>query len=168
MYKKDIEYTNIFTGEEVTKALYFNLSAVDIARLNAYYGVDDISTFLKDVADSANPSTIIPVMENLILSSYGEPTEDGDGFVKTKEVREKFENSLAYADFFETILLNPEEMTDFVTHVISPNIAERIEDNKPSKFSVEKSETDQLMDEIRRDPEKIKELLAKESTGAKY
>lgn len=106
MFKQTIDYTD-FNGNERKEDFYFHLSLVEVTRLEAEIG-KPIGEYTQDLAASMDLKALIDFLEKIILSSYGKKTSDGKSFSKTKEIRSEFENSQAYAEFFEMLLTNPD------------------------------------------------------------
>lgn len=111
MIKKTMTYVD-FNGETVVEDLYFNLNALEYTRLTARNG-GDLDKRIAELVEKDDTEGIIALMEDLLLSSYGVKSEDGRRFVKTKQVREDFEYSQAYAELFVMLLTNPEETKKF-------------------------------------------------------
>lgn len=102
MYKKEVTYTN-FRGEEKTKTLYFNLSRKDMLNIAAKYDHNEggYQKFLKDVMASKDASKVMPIVEDIIVASYGVLTEDGEGFKHLKgEALEEFRDSAMFDEFY--------------------------------------------------------------------
>ena len=111
MLKKTIKYVD-FNEEEVTEDFYFNLTTPEITKMIAKIG-DDIDKYAEKLAASGDYEKIIDFVEMLILTSYGVKSEDGKRFVKSKEARENFEYSAAYAELFEQLMTDPEQSKAF-------------------------------------------------------
>lgn len=111
MIKKTMTYVD-FNGETVVEDLYFNLNALEYTRLTARNG-GDLDKRIAELVEKDDTEGIIALMEDLLLSSYGVKSEDGRRFVKTKQIREEFEYSQAYADLFVLLLTSPEETKKF-------------------------------------------------------
>lgn len=102
MFKKTIEYID-FNGTERKEDFYFHLSTPEVARIEAKAGVtlkDHISTLIAN----NDVKNLLDFLEEVILTSYGVKSADGRSFQKNKELRDEFENSQAYAEFFESLL----------------------------------------------------------------
>lgn len=106
MFKQQIEYVD-FNGVERKEDFYFHLSRPELLRLEAEIG-EPIDVYTQKLAASMNLPDLLVFIEKMILSSYGKKTTDGKSFTKSKELREEFENSQAYAEFFEMLMTNPE------------------------------------------------------------
>lgn len=115
MLKKEISYVD-YNGDKVTESLYFNLSSVEQTRLFARYtkgGYKDLEEYAKHLMDIKDTEAMVTMVEDVILSSYGEKSPDGRAFVKTRAVRESFEYSIAYSVLFEELLTNEASMRAF-------------------------------------------------------
>lgn len=118
MLKKEIKFTDL-EGKEASITAYFNLSKVEALRLAGLYGVDgDLGAGLNAIVESKDYNKMLAVLEDIILTSYGIKTEDNTGFIKSKESRELFSNSIPYAEVFEQLLTDPEQIKAFTEQVV--------------------------------------------------
>lgn len=111
MLKHNIKYTD-FNGVEHQKDFYFHLSLPELTRIEAEIG-NDLGTHTKILGERNNPAEMISFLERIILTSYGIKTADGQSFRKSKDLKEEFEYSPAYAELFEELLTNPDLATKF-------------------------------------------------------
>jgi len=106
MFKQNIAYVD-FNGVERKEDFYFHLSLPEVTRLEAEIG-RSMEDHVKDLVANQDLKTLIDFLEKMILNSYGRKTSDGKSFYKSKELRQEFEHSQAYAELFEMLLTNPE------------------------------------------------------------
>ena len=106
MLHKKVTYTN-YNGEVVNEDVYFNLTSVELVRLEAKYG-QSIPDKIKEVTEANDYRGIIALFEDLLLTAYGVKSEDGRRFIKDPQATKEFGDSIAYAEIFEQIILNPE------------------------------------------------------------
>lgn len=126
MFKQTIEYTD-FNGAERKEDFYFHLSSPEVLRLEAEIG-RPISEHTKELVDNKDMKKLLDFLEKMILNSYGKKTSDGKSFHKSKELRDEFEYSQAYAELFEQLLTNPD---------LARKFGESVADNgKPRKNQV--------------------------------
>ena len=126
MIKKNITYTD-FNGQERKEDFYFHMSLVERTRLDAKLNGTPLDTYAKSLAINQNVDEMVKFIEMIILDSYGIKSADGKTFIKSKEIRAEFENSQAYAELFEELLLKPE-----VAEAFAKGIAVQTKDlNKP-------------------------------------
>lgn len=126
MFKQSITY-NDFNGNERNEDFYFHLSLPEVTRLEAKVG-KPIGEHTKELADNGDTNKLLEFLEEMILNSYGKKTSDGKSFHKSKELREEFEYSQAYAELFEQLIINPD---------LARKFGEGVADNgKPKKNQV--------------------------------
>lgn len=106
MLHKKVTYTN-YNGEVVNEDVYFNLTSMELVKMEAKYEMS-ISDKIKEVTEANDYKGIIALFEDLLLTAYGVKSEDGRRFVKDKQATKEFEDSIAYAEIFEQIILNPD------------------------------------------------------------
>jgi hypothetical protein len=116
MFKKTITYTD-FNDQEQTKTLYFNLSKAEVIEMEVGEA-GGYGKMLKSVIDSKDAATIMKVFKQLILKSYGIKTPDGQGFTKSKELTEEFENSAAYSELFVELCTDAKAASEFVSRIL--------------------------------------------------
>ncbi len=127
MYKKTIEYED-FNGNKRKEQFYFNLSKAELMEmeLSTKAGVEEKLRVLIATKDNA---TIVKTYKDLILKSYGIKSEDGTRFIKSQQLRDEFEQSAAYSEFFMELLSDQDEQARFINAVISgsnvPNVDEK-------------------------------------------
>lgn len=129
MIKETITYTD-YNGEEHTEDFYFNLSEVELTRMNLSveggYG-----EFIQRIVADKNAMEISNIMEKFILDSYGIKSDDGKRFIKSKELSEEFSQTAAYSQLYMKLMTNDEAAAAFVNGIIPANLAQRL-DTKPS------------------------------------
>lgn len=128
MFKYTIKYTD-YNGVEREEPHFFNLSKAELMEmeLSTQAGVEEMIRVMIATKDNAK---IVQTFKDLILKSYGIKSEDGRRFIKSKELREDFEQSEAYSEFFMKLLANEDDLqTKFINGVISgtnvPNMDEK-------------------------------------------
>lgn len=127
MFKHNIKYTD-YNGTERNEVFYFNLSKAELMEmeLSTQAGVDEMIRMMIATNDNAK---IVQTFKDLILKSYGIKSEDGKRFIKSQELRDQFEQSEAYSEFFMAMLNNEDGLqTKFINGVINgtnvPNLSE--------------------------------------------
>jgi len=151
MYKKLIKYED-FNGTQREETFYFNLSKAELMEmeLSTKAGVEEMIRVLIATKDNA---TIVKTFKDLILKSYGIKSEDGTRFIKTQQLRDEFEQSNAYSEFFIELLSNPDEQVRFINGVVSGvNMPEMNESDAIAKLK-----------ELGYDTSRIEESLNKEN-----
>lgn len=120
MLTKAITYED-YNGNKKTKNFYFHLTKTELSKM-IYGGLVDN---LKKMIESHNNVEIYNNFEELVLSSYGEKSADGEEFIKNDEIREKFKCHPAYdVLMMEFIEGGDKAMSDFINTVVPKDIAE--------------------------------------------
>ena len=118
MFKHNIKYTD-YNGVERNEQFYFNFSKAELMEmeLSTQAGVEEMIRMMIATNDNAK---IVQLFKDLILKSYGIKSEDGKRFLKSKELRDQFEQSEAYSEFFMAMLANEDGLqTKFINGVIN-------------------------------------------------
>lgn len=102
MFVKEIKYVD-FSGVERKENFQFHLSLPEVTRIEAKIG-KPLAEHTKELVERRDLNALITFLEEIILTSYGRKSADGRFFQKNKELREEFEYSQAYAEFFEMLL----------------------------------------------------------------
>ena len=102
MFMHTVEYKD-FNGNDRKEALYFHLSLPELTRLEAEIGMG-LEEHIKELNANNKTKDLLDFIEKMMLSSYGRKTSDGKSFHKSKEMREEFEYSNAYAELFEQMM----------------------------------------------------------------
>lgn len=126
MFKKEIKYVD-FNGVEREEDFYFHLSLPEVTRIEAEAG-ETLKDHIQNLITNNQVKELLDFLEKVILTSYGRKTPDGRSFTKNKELREEFENSPAYAEFFEQLITDEGLANEF---------GEKVADNGKTRKNVE-------------------------------
>lgn len=121
MLKKTITYTD-YNGIERTEDFYFNLSKAEIAEMELEVP-GGMTAMIDRITKTKDAPSLIKIFKELILRSYGEKSDDGRRFVKSKELSEKFEQTEAYSELFMELATNADSASEFIKG-ITPKIPE--------------------------------------------
>ena len=126
MIIKKVHYTDL-DGNEVEEVLRFHLSKDELRKINSEFdgGVKGyISNLFKNDADADKDAyKLYTFMKDLILYAYGEKSEDAKHFVKSQEIRDDFETSLAFEALMDEII-EKEEYESFIAGIVGMNADE--------------------------------------------
>ena len=129
MLKKTVTYTD-YNGVERTESFYFNLTKAEIVEMEL--GVDGGWTArMQNIIDSKDGPTIMREFKKLIMLSYGEKSEDGKRFIKSKELSEKFIQTEAYNTIFMEIVTDSKAAAEFANGIL-PEDSKSRQDMLPS------------------------------------
>ena len=130
MLKQRIKYTD-FNGVEREEDFYFNMSTMDARRL-MYSKPEGLKEFVEAKFKENDINPVIDLFEDVILSSYGEKSEDGMSFEKSKELSEKFSKTAAYEALVEMFFDKPGFVNEFFVSVLPSNLSEKYKEYSES------------------------------------
>ncbi len=128
MLKKTISFTDYF-GEERTQDFYFNLTKSELMEMNlsANGGVERL---IEKIIQTKDSKQLVAYFKDFILKSYGEKSDDGFQFMKSRDISRKFEQSPAYDILFMELVADANKAADFINAVIPKEISEKMEENR--------------------------------------
>lgn len=134
MIKKIINYTN-YNGEPRVKEAYFHISKLDmIDNIDIREEIEEIQLEVESApeGDLTEKQTfrMLKLVKRLIEIAYGERSDDGESFVKSKESLEKFTGSPAYEELLFSIFKNPEDADEFIAGLMPPDLLKEAEESQ--------------------------------------
>lgn len=121
MLKKTITYTD-YNGVERTEDFYFNLSKAEIAEMELEIP-GGMTALIERITKTKDTPSLVKMFKDLILRSYGEKSDDGRRFIKSKELKENFEQTEAYSELFMELASNADAASEFING-ITPKVPE--------------------------------------------
>ena len=116
MLKKEITSTD-FNGVTTTEAYYFNLTQAEVTEMEMGT-TGSFSEMLQRIIDARDMASIIKVVKDLILKSYGIKSLDGKRFEKSPEISEAFAQTNAYSVLFMELATDDNAAADFVNGIM--------------------------------------------------
>ena len=134
MYTRTITYKD-FNDVERKETFHFNLNKSEITDMEGSYE-GGLSTMLQKIIDAKDATKIIKVFKELLLKSYGEISDDGRRFIKSKEISEAFSQTNAYDMLYMELATDAKAATDFVNAIIPSDLKSVVEKEMAPKFEV--------------------------------
>lgn len=117
MLIKKIKYID-FLGKEREEEFYFNYSKSDVNRL-VMSTKEGLEAFLQRIVKEEDRSKMFTFLEEFILKSYGEVSDDGRAFIHSEEKSTWFSQTNAYAELLDEMIAGGDEaISDFVAAVL--------------------------------------------------
>lgn len=120
MYKKTVKYED-FNGEEIQEDLYFNLTKTELAMWGASRN-GNFSEYLTKIVNTKNITALFEMLREIVLTAYGERSEDGKHFYKSPEIANEFANSIAFDTVMMELIGDAGAASAFVTGIIPADI----------------------------------------------
>lgn len=127
MLVKKVKYTD-FDGNEREETFYFNLSKTELMRLQVSADGGLVARITK-MLERQDSKEILDTFEWLILTSYGEKSDDGRKFEKVRDghkLAEDFKQTNAYEVLFSEVTSDTQHAIDFFNGVIDPSVMKEI------------------------------------------
>ena len=116
MLKKTITYTD-YNGNERTEDFYFNFSKAELAEMDLV-AEGGMKARIEKIVNAKDQSRLVRLFKQLILDAYGEKSEDGKHFIKSKELSKRFSCTEAYSILFMELATNDIAAQEFVNGII--------------------------------------------------
>lgn len=117
MLKHQVSYKD-FENKSVKETLFFNLTTRDSAKLTIKYG--DLTKYVKKIEKEKDAAAMMVLIEDLVLTAYGERSEDGRHFIRNEEIRERFSYSLAFEALLDDLYSDEKKMSKFFDALLKP------------------------------------------------
>lgn len=119
MLKKTITYIDC-NGNERTEDFFFNLTKAEVLKMEM--GVSGgMAEKIKRIIAAQDQPTIIRVFEDIILMAYGEKSDDGKRFIKSKELSTAFMQTEAYSNLFMELATDADAAAKFINGILPAN-----------------------------------------------
>lgn len=119
MLTKTIKYTD-YNGQEREDTFYFNLSKVELTRLEVSHP-GGYQSYIKKLSEENDAEKVMELLEDLVLTSYGVRCSDGR-FEKSKELSKKFSETVAYEKLIMELLTNSDEASAFANGIVPQDL----------------------------------------------
>lgn len=116
MFKKTIKYED-FNGNEITEDFYFNLTQAELIEMETKQS-GGLQAKLERIVNTRDVSAIMDIFKEIITLSYGEKSDDGKHFHKSKEITDSFISTNAYSELYVELLSDVDKAIEFVTKVV--------------------------------------------------
>ena len=130
MLKKRIKYTD-YDGNEREEDFYFNLSKAELVELELTTA-GGLEQMIQKITDTRDMPKLIELFKRLILMSYGEKSENGKRFIKSKELSDAFAQTEAYSELFMELATDDKAASEFVNGIVPQGLAEDERLNHPA------------------------------------
>lgn len=120
MLKKTVKYVD-YNGVERVEDFYFNMTKAEVAEMEMSVE-GGFSAMLQELVNSKDNVRIVQLFKEMVLKAYGEKSQDGRRFVKSKEISEAFAQTEAYSEIFMELALNEEAAAAFVNGIMPANL----------------------------------------------
>lgn len=146
MIKQHVSYED-YDGNKVEKDLWFHLNKSDLAKMSLGFdnGLIDGLTELQQKGDK---KAVAEFIDNLLVNAYGVRKPGSDVFLKTPEIKEDFQYSLAHDEILMMLLGGEDnEIINFIVGIMPgmsakdrANVIEQVKNAQEAKSLPESTE----------------------------
>lgn len=124
MFERTFNYEG-FDGKQYTDTWGFYLSKADLLeiQLGSFVGLDQL---IKRLIDTQNGKEIMAIIKEIIMKAVGKPSQDGRRFIRNQEIRDEFEQTDAYSQLFEELVMDGDKALAFITAAVPHEIGEKM------------------------------------------
>lgn len=149
MIKQHVSYED-YDGNKVEKDLWFHLNKFDLAKMSL--GFDNgLIEGLTELQQKGDKKAVAEFIDNLLVNAYGVRKPGSDVFLKTPEIKEDFQYSLAHDEILMMLLGGEDdEIINFIVGIMPgmsakdrANVIEQVKNAQEAKKlpeSIEASE----------------------------
>lgn len=127
MLKKTVKYED-YDGNTREETLYFFISKTELTEMELKTP-GGFAKKLERLSTSSNGGEIIDVFKEIILTAYGEKSEDGRAFIKKRNgvrLAEEFEQTPAFDALFTELLMNPDKASAFINGIMPKDLMNEV------------------------------------------
>lgn len=125
MIKKTLTFED-FEGNSKTQDFYFNLSKIELLELEMEFQ-GGLQSYLTAIVEAQNGKVIMKTFRKIIEMSIGRKSEDGQGFVKSEEIKQSFMNSDAYSELLTSIVTDSNSAAAFVNGLMPAALQKKLD-----------------------------------------
>lgn len=116
MLKKTIEYTD-YNGVSRTEDFYFNLTKSELVEMELTTD-GGFEEYIRRIVNAKDDAEIVKIFKEILFKSYGEKSDDGKRFIKSRELSEAFSQTEAYNKLFMELATDAEVAANFINGIM--------------------------------------------------
>lgn len=120
MLKRTIKYKD-YDGNELEEDFYFNLNKSELVKLQTSVP-GGLEQMLKTIINTKDGNAIMSMFAKVIHLAYGKKSPDGKRFVKSEEISEEFEQTLAYDQLFMELVTDADKAAAFIKAILPSEV----------------------------------------------
>lgn len=120
MITKTIKYVD-YNGTEREEKFLFNLSKAELMEMEMGT-TGGLAERIQKIVEAQEAPEIIKIFKELVLKAYGQKSDDGKRFIKSKELSEGFSQTEAYSQLFMELATDADKAAEFIKGVIPNDI----------------------------------------------
>lgn len=116
MRKETIKFVD-YNGVEREEDYYFNLNKAEIMEMQLST-TGGLAEKIQEVVKAKDAKQIVAIFKEIILKAYGQKSDDGKRFIKSKELSDEFAQTEGYSNLFMRLATDAEFASDFINGIV--------------------------------------------------
>ncbi len=136
MLKKTVKYED-FDGNTREETLYFFISKTELTEMELKTP-GGFGKKLERISNGADGAEIMQTFKDIILTAYGEKSDDGRSFIKKRNgvrLADEFEQTMAFDALFTELILDPDKAAAFVKNIVPKDLIAEANKQNTAKTS---------------------------------
>lgn len=126
MRKETITYED-YNGVTRTEDFYFAFNKAELMEMELSAPGGSLREKLQKIIDSPDPAKISSAFKEILLSAYGEKSEDGRRFVKSPELSKAFSETMAYSDLWMKLSTEAGYAGQFIKDIVPKDLISELD-----------------------------------------
>lgn len=141
MLKKLIKYVD-YDGRERSENFYFYMSKAELMEMELGT-VGGMQNLIQLIIDKQDIPKIMEAFKTIILKAYGEKSQDGRRFIKSKELSEAFSQTEAYSNLYMELITNGDAAAAFINGIVPEDVAMAAAESRKERKAAEAEEVEE-------------------------
>ena len=116
MLRETIKYQD-YDGNDYEEDFYFNLNKSELVKLQTSIP-GGLEQMIRNIIAAKDENALMSMFAKVIHLSYGEKSPDGKHFIKSEELANAFEQTLAYDNLFMDLINDVDKAAAFINGIL--------------------------------------------------
>jgi hypothetical protein len=145
MTYETITYTD-YNGVTKTRKFYFHINKAELIELETMTP-GGVAKTLDEAAKAKDAVKLMKFFKEIISLAYGEKSEDGERFIKSKELSEAFMQTEAYNQLFTSLVTDANKASKFINGIFPKDLVEAaLKEQRKEQRQLESAVTSEIKD----------------------
>ena len=146
MLKKLIKYVD-YDGRERSENFYFYMSKAELMEMELGT-VGGMQNLIQLIIDKQDIPKIMEAFKTIILKAYGEKSQDGRRFIKSKELSEAFSQTEAYSNLYMELITNADAAAAFINGIVPEDVAMAAAESRKEREAAESEAEEKSVEKV--------------------
>ena len=137
-----------YNGVTKTRKFYFHINKAELIELETTTP-GGIANALEEATKAKDSVKLMKFFKEIIMLAYGEKSEDGERFIKSKELSEAFSQTEAYNQLFTSLVTDADKAAKFINGIFPRDLVQQAlkeQSKNASKIEATSAVTSEIKD----------------------